>query len=245
MEKNEYIKMFNFENDYWWYRGLHELVLDCIRKCDAVGPLKILDAGCGTGRMMQLLNGYGSIEGIDYSSDAISFCHKRGLHNSRVQDLNGWNPPSEEYNVIISLDVVCCTGVENDMNVIGKFYKALKSQGILILNLPSFDCLSREHDIAVFIKKRYLKEATLSDLRKIGFTIKKATYRLPLLFAFIILKKYVFKTPVSKLAQSDLKPLPSLVNKFMLFINRIENKMIRNGTSLPCGSSLFIVCTKV
>jgi hypothetical protein len=31
MEKIEYETMFSVENDFWWYRGLHDLVLRFVR----------------------------------------------------------------------------------------------------------------------------------------------------------------------------------------------------------------------
>jgi 2-polyprenyl-3-methyl-5-hydroxy-6-metoxy-1,4-benzoquinol methylase len=44
--------MFEFENDYWWYRGLHELTRHYVVKfkhAKSNEELRILDAGCGTG----------------------------------------------------------------------------------------------------------------------------------------------------------------------------------------------------
>ena len=35
MEKIEYEVMFTVENDFWWYRGLHDLVLRFVRRATA------------------------------------------------------------------------------------------------------------------------------------------------------------------------------------------------------------------
>ena len=95
---------------------------------------------------------YGIIEGIDYSSVAIDFCKRRGLKNTKVMDLNTWEPAADMYNTIVSLDVIYHAGITDDIAILRKFYKALKPQGTLILNLPAFDCLQREHDQVVFGK---------------------------------------------------------------------------------------------
>ena len=90
MQLNEYNKMFAFENDYWWYRGLQELVESRIRMIRIGRRLTILDAGCGTGRCAPVLEPYGTVEVIDYSPAAVDYCESRGLKNCRVGDLNEW-----------------------------------------------------------------------------------------------------------------------------------------------------------
>lgn len=249
MYTDEYYKMYEFENDYWWYRGLHELIRDYIQKLAdtrtaRAEPLHIFDAGCGTGRMMEILSPYGRVDGIDYSEDAIGLCQKRGLTQAQTGDLNTWTPPSQVYDVIISNDVICTSGVTDDMAVIKKFYDALKPQGFLILNLPAFMLLRRRHDIAVFGKRRYRKNQTIADLRKTGFEPIYAGYRLPHLFLIILAQKTLVEPFQKGDAVSDLKPLPAPLNSVMLLIHRMENTMIRAGVPLPFGSSLFLVCRK-
>lgn len=256
MEKNEYYKMYRFENDYWWYRGLHELVTRFVsayankHKNPGTGKsepsgLHIFDAGCGTGRMMELLNSFGTVVGIDYSEEAVALCKERGLENAGQGDLNKWEPRDGVYDVIISNDVICTSGIDDDMEVITKFAKALKKDGIMILNLPAFKMLRRRHDIAVFGKRRYRKHETLSHLKEMGLVPLRASYRLPFLFLIIILQKNLIER-FSKNSQveSDLKPLPSLINNVLLFLNRVENFWISLGLPVLFGSSLFLVMKK-
>jgi SAM-dependent methyltransferase len=247
MKKNEYYKMFEFENDYWWYRGLHELTRRCVAKfkpAKSNEESRILDAGCGTGRMMEMLEGYGILEGIDHWEEAISLCKKRGLKNVQKGDLNTWEPPVEAYDVIISNDVIYISTIADDMAVVAKFHRALKKQGILILNLPAFNVLRRKHDIAVFGVRRYRERRTLGPLKKIGFEPVIASYRLPWLFFIMLLQKYVVDRLSKGEVESDLKVLPSFINSFFLGMHRLENKIITAGIPLPFGSSLFLVCRK-
>lgn len=248
MEKVEYIKMFEFENHYWWYRGLHELIERAVRDIHTKRnnePLHIFDAGCGTGRMLELLEKFGTVEGIDYSPDAVSFCNQRGLKNTAVGDLNDWTPPEDKYDIIISNDVICTTGVEDDRAVMEKFHKALKPGGYLLLNLPAFMALRRNHDIAVSGKRRYRKNKTVNVLKDIGFTVVTAGYRLPVLFFIILIQKFFTAVfPARGEVTSDLKPLPSPVNGFFLAMHRIENQLIHAGFPILFGSSLFLVSVK-
>ena len=245
MEDAEYHKMFEFEDNYWWYRGLHELVESYVKAIHSDRPLRILDAGCGTGRMMELLGEYGIIEGIDFSPLALSLCKRRHLKHVEIADLNEWDAQENIYDVLISNDVICTSPVADDLTVVKKFHTALKPEGTLILNLPAFDCLRRPHDTAVLGKRRYRRKKLVRDLERTGFRIVNANYRLPILFLFILIQKYIHKVFASdKKVISDLKPLPSIMNRSMLFLNRVENKMIVSGIPFPFGSSLFVVCKK-
>jgi SAM-dependent methyltransferase len=247
MEKKEYYKMFEFENHYWWYRGLHELVIsyvDRLKKLKKNTPLNILDAGCGTGRMMELLVQYGTVEGIDFSEDALRLCKQRGLTMVQFGDLNTMKLPGNTYDVIISNDVIYHAMIEDDMAVVKKFHQSLKPDGIMILNLPAFNALKRQHDVAVFGKRRYNKKQTLEQLNDVGFLPIKATYRLPPLFFVMMLQKHLLAPFLDGDAQSDLKPLSENVNNALLGYHRMENRLISMGISFPLGSSLFLVCRK-
>ena len=118
MEKNEYRKMYQFEDNYWWYKGLHELVEHYVKKESYNKILKIFDAGCGTGKMLSILKKYGDVKGIDYSKDAIDFCRKRKLDNVEIKDLNTWSSNGELYDIIVCLDVLYHSGIKDDMYIL-------------------------------------------------------------------------------------------------------------------------------
>ncbi len=238
--------MFKLESVHWWYRGLHDLMERVVRRLSSGKRLKILDAGCGTGRMMEVLSKYGDVTGIDRSPDAIGFCSRRGLTNLKTEDLNTWDPPRSEYDMIVSNDVLSDASIESEIDIVQKFSTALKTKGYLVMNLPAFDSLKRGHDQAVSTKRRFRKRNIIPALDRAGFRILKSGYRLPLLFVFIFLRKKVsvFRTK-KEAAVSDLFfPLPSLLNEFLFSLHRFENLLFVSGVSFFPGSSLFLICQK-
>ncbi len=233
--------MYNMENTYWWYAGLHELVYAFTKKYTRPGSI-IFDAGCGTGRMVEILQKEYLVEGCDFSEAAIGYCRKRGLTSVHRSDLNDFNLPLT-YDQIISLDVIYHEAIQNDDAVLDAFHGALKPNGILVLNLPAFPILRRKHNVFVHEKRRYTRPALLQYLRKKGWTIHTATYRMPWLFCISLVKKWIESFACDGPA-SDLKPLPEWLNSLLLKLVTIENKLIAGGVSLPFGSSLFIVARK-
>ena len=239
MLPTEYKTMHNSESTYWWYVALHELILSKINKNQQI----ILDAGCGTGRLLELLIEK-KTEGFDFSEEALEFCRSKGLNNVWLQDINIWQS-EPKYDVIISADVICSTGIDNYQNIICNFYEALNNNGILILNLPAFEMLRRNHDKAVFVRKRFTQKELKKNLIEAGFEIEYITYRLPFLFVIIWIEKIHQKFTKNNNAKSDLNKLPNFINSFFLLINRFENLLFRQNIRKPFGSSVFAVAKKI
>jgi SAM-dependent methyltransferase len=249
MEKIEYETMFSVENDFWWYRGLHDLVLRFVRPAVAVAagpkkPLRILDAGCGTGRMMELLLPCGEVEGFDFSEEAVGFCTQRGISSVSRQDLTAWHGGSGQYDVIISLDVLCHNSIIDEDAIVKEFHRALKPGGTLIVNLPAFELLRRRHDRAVHTRKRYAKKETIARYEAAGFFINHASYRLPHLFLIIFCKKWAERLLGDTGMESDVAMPPRWLNALLTWCNLFENRCIASGVSMPLGTSLFIVARK-
>lgn len=244
MEKSEYQRMYALETSFWWYKVLHELVDCTIKKNRKSVNMKLLDAGCGTGRMMEILQKYGEITGIDYSDDAIGFCQKRGLKNIIKGDLNDFIFEKDNYDAIVCLDVLYHAAIMNDTAVLEKFFYALKTGGTLVINLAAFEYLKRSHDAIVHAKKRYRRNSFVNDLKKIGFTIQYAGYRMPHLYIVILLSKLLQRKSKTNESESDLKELSGLINSILYKAGKIENWLIKRGLRFPVGSSVFVVAKK-
>jgi len=242
MEIREYENIYKLGNTYWWYKILDSLIIDTVKKYSQDKKMNILDAGCGTGRIMEKLNPFGEIEGIDSSPEAIKYCSLRGQKNV-VTNINQWIPQNKKYNLIICLDVLYHETVINVDKVISTFHEALNQNGILIVNLPAFNILKRHHDSVVGGARRFKKSTFSKILINSGFKINTITYRLPILFLVILLTKYIFNKDEQPVT-SDLQTINSNLNKFLYKFHLLENKLIELGLNIPFGSSLFAVALK-
>lgn len=240
MENQEYKNIFENENSYWWYKVLDDLVEYYVNIYSKNGSTKILDAGCGTGRMMYKLSRYGEVYGIDSSPTAIEFCKSKGLENVEIADLNLWGEDNK-YNIILSLDVLYHKSISNVEKVLKAFNNSLKENGILILNVPAFTLLTRHHDKVVHGDKRFHKSELKQMLRNSGFSVFAISYRYIILFKIILLYKFIFRR---KQKSSDLTPISTLLNKILWLIHRPENEIIKMGLQIPYGSSIFAVAVK-
>jgi len=243
MEKSEYQNIYDNEETHWWYRSLHELVLSVIQTKTRGSKLSLLDTGCGTGGLLKLMKKFGTTAGVDFSELAIELCRKRGGGHVEVGNLTEVDLGEEKYDVVTSLDVLVHRAIDNDELVLGKFYRALKSNGLLIMNLAAFDCLRREHDKIVHGVRRYRRPGLKIKLEQAGFNILLLSYRCFALF-FVILAVKGGRKLLHRQESSDLNPIPSFFNRAFLHLLRIENKIVLMGFPVPLGASLFVVARK-
>jgi len=247
MEKNAYDEMFAVEDKHWWYVGLHDLVLLLVKELFPNRTLKILDAGCGTGGLISILSSARhQVEGIDYSEDAIAFCHKRGLEKVFKADINNWIPAPNSFDLIVSMDVLCHKWIHDEIQVLKTLAGGLKNNGLMMLNYPAFPVLSRHHDEVVMIRERYTKKILNKYLSDAGLEPVILSYRLPHAFIFLIFLRIYESLKTNTLeAKSDIANVPSqFINQALSKIIELENQAIARGISIPFGSSLFVVVKK-
>jgi SAM-dependent methyltransferase len=236
--------MYELESTHWWFRSLHELVLGYLDK-NHKKTSNILDAGCGTGRLMFQMKSLGKITGFDFRDTALSYCRKRGLKNANLVDLNEWYATENQFDYVISLDVVSDQGINDDKLILKKFHKTLKPGGKLLLHVPAFPILKRSHDKAATIRKRYLRKEIEVIAKEVGFTPIQIQYRLSFALPLFLISK-LFESIISsgEESKSDMFALPSFANGFLLKLSRCENVFLKHGISLPWGTSIFSILQK-
>jgi SAM-dependent methyltransferase len=193
---------------------------------------------------MTLLAPFGDVSGIDGSEDALRFCRERGLSKVAFADLNRWEAKGAGYDVITSIDVLCHESIRDVGAVVGRLGDALAPGGLLILNLPAFESLRRQHDVVVQTVRRYRREEFLPLLETRDFRVEAATYRLPVLYCLIRVKKALFPDGPGVEPRSDLRTISPAIDELLWQMNRFENWAILRGARFPVGSSLFVVARR-
>lgn len=259
MNSIEYQKMFQVEEDHWWYASLHEQILGYLQNYLNSESLPnsqtlFLDAACGTGGLLQKLRSlvqgrrnFISV-GVDFSQRALFFSHERQLRNLLQSDVSLLPFPPETFDFITAMDVLCQVEVDEQKSL-QEFYRVLKPEGILLLQVPAFEFLKSEHDLAVHVGRRYTRKKLYQLLEKERFKAHHLFYRNTLLFPVALiwrlLKKSSWRTErtADKVA-SDVIPLPKAINEFLKGILKFESFLIRRFIQFPFGLSLFCVAKK-
>lgn len=245
MLPREYRVMFEIEEDYWWYRGLRILLQELIAQYVAPdGSAKILDAGCGTGKNLQILDKHGDAWGVDIAQEAIQFCRMRGLSNERtlVASLLELPFPEKFFDVALSFDVIC--NIQHDVSAFQEIRRTLKPNGRMIVQLPAYRFLWSAHDVAVGHKHRYMARDLREKIETAGFRVEKLSYLNMVLFPLIALLRFARRPAAHDNAHSDLTPMPHALNSALTRLFSAEMRAAPYHR-FPYGISLLAVARRV
>lgn len=248
---DEYRAMYEAEEKLWWYKVLHEKVLNEIRnKFGENKQIQILDAGCGTGGLMSLLlkNGYQNIQGFDYSVDAVSFCKERNLAVQQI-DITDFETifGDNAFDVIVNDDVVYQFENSTIRAIFSTFQRKLVTNGIVITNNNAFNVFYGTHDIAVGGKQRFSLSGFVDILDGTSLKIVYHSYwswmLSPLILAVRLHQQLQLKLNLIDLKniKSDVSIPSDFINNFLYRVVKVEEKLLKKGFF---GSSLFMVLHK-
>lgn len=245
MLPREYRVMFEIEHEYWWYRGLRALVDELLTRYAAPDrSATILDAGCGTGKNLEMFLARGNAWGIDIAQEAIQFCRMRGIPADRalVASLLELPFPDQFFELAFSFDVIC--NIQNDTAAFAEIRRALKPNGVLIAQLPAYQWLWSAHDVAVGHKYRYTARDLTEKIERAGLRVERITYLNTLLFPLIALMRFARRPAAGDGAESDLTPLPHVLNGGLSRLFRAEMRYAATR-NLPYGISLLVIARRV
>ncbi len=249
MEPYEYRTLFEFESSYWWYRGLHAILLDTLRWLGLGADALVLDAGCGTGQ--NLANIARDLTpwafGFDLSPHAAPFWAQRGLRRVCLASINDIPFPDDTFDAVISVDVLECDAVCQD-RAYGELWRVVRTEGFIILVVPAYEwLLTEEHHRAVRASRRYSKQQVLSLLRKQPIDLSRVTHLfgllLPAVASYRLAVRYLARGSNER-PRSELRRLHPILNHLLLGIVSAERRILRRR-DLPFGSSIMAVARKV
>jgi SAM-dependent methyltransferase len=245
MELQEYTAMARLESTLWWFRSLHDKVINAIGQLgerNVKGTL--LDAGCGTGGLLaQLELAYPSwsFYGLDSSGYALDFAKKKSRSTISQGSVTNMPYSSTYFDVVVSLDVMYHRQVD-PQHMLVECARILRPGGLLILNLPAYEWLRSYHDEHVQTARRYTLSSLATTLAGHPFRRLYATYWNAALFLPLVIKRKLLPT---KHESSDVSEIAPWLNRLFYAVMSFENRLIRLRIRLPFGSSVFAIYRKI
>ena len=248
MNEREYALMRQVEDAHWWYATLRQSVAAELKaRLTGRTDVRILDAGCGTGGMMEVLrrqNPSWQLTGLDVAAQAVELTRERGFTDVTEGSVNALPYPEASFDAVLSLDVLYFQGV-NEAQATAEIHRVLKPGGVLVLNLPAFPLLRGKHDLAVSGVSRY----TQSQVQKL---LKQGSMQIVHmhcwnLWLFLPILCWRVASRVGKrgraAARSDLFMPPAFANRALTFLARADAAVCRAIHS-PLGTSVYAVARK-
>ena len=241
MQKEEYETMFRVEEAHWWYGALHRLIFQTLEKeLPNWRQEQILDAGCGTGAILQRLGNPEKNVGIDLADEAISICRRRGLHNVRQGDICALPFGDDSFDAVICSSVLYHQWVSDIATAVREMHRVLRPGGLLLVNVPAFRFLHSAHDEAVMTARRFRKPEIRKLLLDQNFTIGRLTYWTTLLFPLAVAARTLGGSQMGRDFEANE---PSFLQRTLAQIMLFEISLVRR-VSFPFGVALLAVARK-
>src|SRR4030067_16115 len=239
MDKSMYRIFFEIQKKHWWFVSKKSIVLDTIdRHLSKRTDIKVLDIGCGSGLMLNALEGVGQTFGMDMSDDAINF--SKEIFKGRVE--KGLLPdqvPYDEnfFDLITALDVI--EHVDRDVDSLKAIRSRLVTGGKAVINVPAYMFLWSKFDDMNEHKRRYTLTELNNKLVQAGFTVEKNTYYNSLLFPVVYVVR-MLNNALNRDGSSDVDMPSRPLNYVLAKIFSIEKYLLK-FVNLPFGVSVLAV----
>jgi len=247
LENIVYDKVFQTEQNHWWFRTKRQLVLSLLKQHIVTSPqqsARICDIGCGCGMMLQELKAadYDGV-GIDASDMALDYCRQRGVQAVKGLLPANVNLSDESVDGVLVLDVL--EHIEDDGEAWAAAMKLLKPDGIAICTVPACSWLWTQNDEYLQHKRRYNYHQLSSVVKSVQNTeVLCLTYINTFLFPLALIERMALKLLPFRKETTGLAIPAWGVNYLLHKIYSAEIPLINFGIRFPVGLSLLAVVRK-
>lgn len=232
---------FDIEEHHWWYRGRRAVLEAVLDGLSLPASLRILDAGCGSGRNMVALAARGRVTGVEPASASLQVARERGVGDVVPGSLDEPLPFADgAFDLAVALDVL--EHVADDEAALRELARVIAPGGRLLVTVPQYGWLWGEHDVLAHHHRRYTRALLLGRASAAGLGRERVTAFNATLLPAIAAVRLAQRARRRAQPGSDLDRTPQgLVNSALERVIRAEAALIRRGRDLPAGVSLLAV----
>jgi SAM-dependent methyltransferase len=243
VEDWRYQELYDLEDRHWWFRSRRRFVWALLRRAEVASAARMLDAGCGTGRnMVEFGRVADALDGVDFSEEAVAFCHRRGLPGVRQARLEELPFPDGHFDLIIATDVI--EHLDDDGVALAELRRVAAPGAHLVITVPAYQWLWSHHDESHHHRRRYTMRRLRSPVKATGWQPVVASYYYTAMLPAVAAVRAAGRFRQSENGRSDLALTPRGLNRLLEAPVRAESALVERGLRLPFGVSLGMVATK-
>ena len=237
MTEDELQAMMAADESHWWYRGRRRVLRAAIERLPLRSGARVLDAGCGSGRMLDELARYGSVWGVDLSSEAVAASRARGHAVVRAA-IESMPFRDGSFDLVTCLDVIEHT--PDDRATLAELRRVTRPGGVLIATVPAYQALWSWHDEVNRHFRRYDRAALRAAATRAGWDVVADTHFNSLLLAPAAAVRIAQRRRGAH-PRSDLALTPPALDRLLEMPLRLESRVVAAGGRLPAGLSLLAI----
>ena len=242
MNSTEYDSMAQAEVFHWWYRGLRTQLAQARSRHLPAEPVRLLDAGCGTGGNLRHLGMRDAVCGIDRAPEALAWCRRQGLTHTARAEVAALPFPDAAFDGVVSCDVLYHRAVVDKVAALREMARVVRPGGMLFINVPAFEFLRSSHDVAIHTGTRFTKRTLRPLLDEANLHVRELRYWNTFLFPAAAATRLLRRGDEHR--ASDLEDAhDGVLNRALTGVLAVERQVLR-AVSAPFGLSLFCVAAR-
>jgi SAM-dependent methyltransferase len=232
VDEAEFQAILDREERHWWYRGRLRIVRQEVERLCLPRGARILDAGCGSGRVLDELAQFGDVTGVDLSRSAVAAAWARGhsVARARVEELPF---ADRSFDLVTCLDVIEHT--PDDLRALRELARVTRPGGYLLLTAPAYQSLWSAHDVRNEHYRRYRRGRLREVAADAGWQLVHDTHFNSLLLPAAAAMRLASRRGAGR---SDLSLTPDWLHPLLELPLRLEAALLARGVSIPAGLSV-------
>jgi ubiquinone/menaquinone biosynthesis C-methylase UbiE len=247
MNPAEFANIASAERDFWWYRGMREVVSRVLNPwLHSRRVVRALEAGCGTGffaRRLQDELGW-QVYPADLAWEGLSYARGMGLNRLSQADLAALPFRDGAFDVVTSMEVLVHFARGEEQRPLAEMARVLAPGGLLILRVSALEMLRSRHSQFVEERQRFTRRRLICAAAAAGLRVLRCTYANSLLLPVALAKFRVWEPLLRKKPESGVRPVPRWLDSLLYSFLRAESAWLGAGFDLPLGQSLLLLGEK-
>lgn len=218
---------------YWWYaareRMMRAVFASHVRPTD-----RVLDVGSADGPSARWLRDTADVLSMDVDP--------AGLRPGDVCASAEQLPFADEtFDVVAVFDVI--EHLRDPSIGLGEIRRALRPGGTLLVSVPAYTWAWTDFDVDVGHHRRYTRRRLVEELRRSGFTVRRATHAFAATLPFFAADRARARLLDGQPSRVEDGDPPAVVTSVLGFLGKVDATLLR-WIDLPFGSSVFAVAER-
>ena len=240
MERAIYDQMRVLQQGHWWFAARRRILAAEIARLPLPRPAQILEAGCGPGGNLAMLQRFGAVTAIEPDEASRAYAAEQAGVEVRAGLLPAPLPEfAAPFDLVAAFDVI--EHVDDDAGAVAALGGLLAPGGFMIATVPAYAWMWSDHDAAHHHKRRYRLPAFRALFDKAGLSVRRSSHFNTLLFPPIAAVRLA-KSAAGLTGGDDAMPAAP-VNGLLKAVFGLERGVL-GAMDLPFGVSILVIARK-
>jgi SAM-dependent methyltransferase len=248
MNPAEFANIAASERDFWWYRGMREILFRMLDPHLSGRPVRrALEGGCGTGYFSHLLQQDRGVPVVplDLGWEGLRYGRQMGLRDAVQGDLASLPFPDAAFDLVLSLDVIVHFERGTEHLAARELARVLAPGGLLVIRVSALDILHSRHSEFAFERQRFTRRRLMGLITGCGVRVLRCTYANSLLMPVALARFRIWEPLTGAPPASGVTPVAPWLDRLLSLPLAAEARWLGAGRNLPLGQSLILIGEKM